>query len=207
MLLVSIGDNGPGIPDEQRDRIFNPFFTTKPVGQGTGLGLSLTDGIVREHGGLVRVESVVGAGATFIVELPLVGPHLEAVAPEVQTPSLRRTVLVVSADTGITDRARFLEDDGHDVAVAPSGELGLRRAGERRWDVVLLDMRVPDMSPSRFYARLVAQAPRVAERVLFVSDPDAGGEAEWVRGTGRASLARPLTHEALLAALRSGTGH
>jgi PAS domain S-box-containing protein len=207
MILVSIGDNGPGIPDDQRDRIFNPFFTTKPVGQGTGLGLSLTDGIVREHGGRIRVESAPGAGATFIVELPLTGPHLEVMPTEAESTSLRRAVLVVSADTFVTDRARLLEDDGHDVAVAPSGELGLRRAGERRWDVVLLDMRVPDMSPSRFYARLVAQAPRVAERVIFVADTDGGGEADWVRGTGRTSLPRPLTHDALLAALRSGAGH
>ena len=207
MILVSIGDNGPGIPDDQRDRIFNPFFTTKPVGQGTGLGLSLTDGIVREHGGRIRVESAPGAGATFIVELPLVGPHIETVVEEAGVASLRRAVLVVSADATVTDRSRVLEDDGHDVAVAPSGEMGLRRASERRWDMVLLDMRVPDMSPSRFYARLVAQAPRVAERVIFVAETEGGVEADWVRGTGRTSLARPLTHDALLAALRSGAGH
>ncbi len=203
MILVSIGDNGPGIPDDQRDRIFNPFFTTKPVGQGTGLGLSLSDGIVREHGGRIRVESAPGAGATFIVELPLVGPSVEA---PVEIPSLRRAVLVVSGDRVVTDRVRLLEDDGHDVAIAPSGELGLRRAGERRWDAVLLDMRVNDMSPTRFYARLVAQAPRVAERVIFVADPDVG-EADWVRSTGRSSLRQPLTHDALLAALRSGAMH
>jgi two-component system NtrC family sensor kinase len=206
MLLVSIGDNGPGIPDDQRDRIFNPFFTTKPVGQGTGLGLSLTDGIVREHGGRIRVESAVGAGATFIVELPLTGPHLEPQAGEDEGPSLRRTVLVVSADHTVTDPARTLEDDGHDVALAPSGELGLRRASERRWDLVVLDTHVPDMSPSRFYARLVAQAPRVAERVLFVCDADAGAELDWIAGTGRATVARPVTHEALLMALRTGAG-
>ena len=203
MLLVSIGDNGPGIADDQRDRIFNPFFTTKPVGQGTGLGLSLSDGIVREHGGRIRVESAPGAGATFLVELPLVGPDRDA-AEAPHAPSLRRSILVVSADTMIADTARMLEDDGHEVALAPSGEVALRRAGERRWDLVVLDMRVPDMSPSRFYARLVALAPPVAERVVFMSDADDGAEADWVKGTGRSRLARPLSHDALLAALRSG---
>ena len=173
------------------------------MGQGTGLGLSLSDGIVREHGGRIRVESAPGAGATFLVELPLVGPDRDA-AEAPHAPSLRRSILVVSADTMIADTARMLEDDGHEVALAPSGEVALRRAGERRWDLVVLDMRVPDMSPSRFYARLVALAPPVAERVVFMSDADDGAEADWVKGTGRSRLARPLSHDALLAALRSG---
>lgn len=71
-LVIAVSDSGPGVPPEQRDRIFNPFFTTKPVGQGTGLGLSISDGIVREHGGRIRVESQGGEGATFVVEVPLV---------------------------------------------------------------------------------------------------------------------------------------
>ena len=70
-LVIAVSDSGPGVAEEQRDRIFNPFFTTKPVGQGTGLGLSISDGIVREHGGRIRVESQPGQGATFIVELPI----------------------------------------------------------------------------------------------------------------------------------------
>ena len=70
-LMASVEDTGPGIPAESADRIFEPFYTTKSVGEGTGLGLSITDGIVRAHGGEIRVESRPGAGATFIVELPL----------------------------------------------------------------------------------------------------------------------------------------
>jgi two-component system NtrC family sensor kinase len=72
-LVIAVSDTGPGIRPEHRDRIFNPFYTTKPVGQGTGLGLSISDGIVREHGGRIRVESQPGEGATFLVELPVAG--------------------------------------------------------------------------------------------------------------------------------------
>jgi PAS domain S-box-containing protein len=71
-LRVSISDNGPGISEEHLTRIFDPFFTTKPVGEGTGLGLSLSFGIIKEHGGSIRAESTPGQGATFIIELPVV---------------------------------------------------------------------------------------------------------------------------------------
>jgi two-component system NtrC family sensor kinase len=70
-LKVSISDDGPGIPPEKVNRVFDPFYTTKDVGEGTGLGLSICHGIIREHGGEIYVESSQGRGATFIVELPV----------------------------------------------------------------------------------------------------------------------------------------
>ncbi len=69
-VLISVKDNGPGIPDNIKDKIFQPFFTTKPTGQGTGLGLSLSYDIVKAHGGEIKVESADGAGTDFIVLLP-----------------------------------------------------------------------------------------------------------------------------------------
>lgn len=71
---VRISDSGCGIPEENLSKIFDPFFTTKPVGEGTGLGLSITYDIIKAHGGHIRVESKVGSGATFIIELPIVIP-------------------------------------------------------------------------------------------------------------------------------------
>jgi PAS domain S-box-containing protein len=73
-IILMVADTGPGIPAEVQPRIFEPFFTTKPPGQGTGLGLSLCQGIIDSHGGTMRVESQPGRGAAFIVELP-VGTH------------------------------------------------------------------------------------------------------------------------------------
>ncbi|MGB6038048.1 MAG: ATP-binding protein, partial [Cryomorphaceae bacterium] len=68
--LIAISDNGPGIPDEIKDKIFQPFFTTKPTGQGTGLGLSLSYDIVKAHGGRLEIESG-EEGATFNIHLAL----------------------------------------------------------------------------------------------------------------------------------------
>lgn len=73
-IVIGISDNGRGIPEQVRGRIFDPFFSTKPVGEGSGLGLSMTYGIITEHGGTVRVESTEGEGSTFIIELPINKP-------------------------------------------------------------------------------------------------------------------------------------
>lgn len=69
-LIITIRDNGPGIPDENRNMIFNPFFTTKPTGEGAGLGLSISTDIVMAHGGTILCESEVGAGSIFVVSIP-----------------------------------------------------------------------------------------------------------------------------------------
>jgi ligand-binding sensor domain-containing protein/signal transduction histidine kinase len=69
-IEISVKDNGPGIPDNIKDKIFQPFFTTKPTGQGTGLGLSLAYDIVKAHGGEIRIESKEGEGSAFLIQLP-----------------------------------------------------------------------------------------------------------------------------------------
>jgi signal transduction histidine kinase len=71
-VRLEFSDDGPGIPEDVRSRIFDPFFTTKPVGEGTGLGLSLSHGIIERHGGVIAVESLPGQGTTFVIDLPLV---------------------------------------------------------------------------------------------------------------------------------------
>jgi len=71
-ILISVRDNGPGIPSNIVDKIFQPFFTTKPTGQGTGLGLSLAYDIVKAHGGELKVKTKEGEGSEFIVQLPVV---------------------------------------------------------------------------------------------------------------------------------------
>jgi two-component system NtrC family sensor kinase len=71
-VLISVRDNGPGIPQKILDKIFQPFFTTKPTGQGTGLGLSLSYDIVKAHGGEVKVETKEGEGSTFSIQIPIV---------------------------------------------------------------------------------------------------------------------------------------
>jgi len=79
MAIVEVADTGPGIHPAHIDRIWDPFFTTKPVGKGTGLGLSITQRVVSRHGGRIQVESTLGQGARFTVELPIAGPGGDSV--------------------------------------------------------------------------------------------------------------------------------
>jgi signal transduction histidine kinase len=74
-VRLEFEDDGPGIPEAVRDRVFEPFFTTKPVGQGTGLGLSLSHGIVERHGGRIWCDSERGGGTRFVIELPVAPPQ------------------------------------------------------------------------------------------------------------------------------------
>jgi two-component system NtrC family sensor kinase len=74
---ISVLDNGCGIPQANLQRIFDPFFTSKEVGKGTGLGLSVSYGIVKAHGGKITVESTVGEGTVFHVQLPIVSPFID----------------------------------------------------------------------------------------------------------------------------------
>jgi two-component system NtrC family sensor kinase len=76
-IRVEIADDGSGIPDEVKSRIFDPFFTTKPIGAGTGLGLSLSHGIIERHAGVLSVESESGVGTTFRIDLPLEVPPVD----------------------------------------------------------------------------------------------------------------------------------
>ena len=78
MVVISMIDTGCGISERNLKRIFDPFFTSKDVGRGTGLGLSVSHGIVEAHGGLIEVESKVGEGSTFRVFLPLTPPPAES---------------------------------------------------------------------------------------------------------------------------------
>ena len=94
-VVASISDSGPGIPEELLGRIFEPFYSSKPEGEGTGLGLSISDSIIREHGGRIRVHSCVGEGATFSVELPLLGSARHSDVGRLAAGSIEATSCVV----------------------------------------------------------------------------------------------------------------
>ena len=92
-ICVSFKDDGPGIAKENLEKVFDPFFTTRDAGQGTGLGLSVCHGIIAEHNGHIYGESELGKGATFVVELPLVSEPEQSEVPEAAEPATKETPL------------------------------------------------------------------------------------------------------------------
>ncbi|MDQ4080613.1 MAG: PAS domain S-box protein, partial [Gemmatimonadota bacterium] len=200
LIVASVGDTGPGIPPDELDQIFNPFFTTKPVGEGTGLGLSISDAIIREHGGQMRVSSRAGAGAVFIVELPIV--HAPAprtgeipIAPVISAQP--RTMLIVDDEPAIRAAlSLFLEREGHTVDAVATGSEALEHARTRRYDAILLDLRMPDMAGDEVFAELQASDPEHASRVVFATgDVDSVGARSFLEQAGRPYICKPFALE------------
>ena len=207
-LILSVKDNGPGIAPEQRDRIFNPFFTTKPVGQGTGLGLSISDGIIREHGGRIRVESTLGGGATFIVELPLVPPPERAasvVSPMSAPDTTPRRMLVVDDEPAMRSViSGFLTSIGHVVSVAANAGEARAHLATTEYDVVLLDLRMPEVGGETLFRELRECDARHARRVVFVTgDLQSEEVLRFLHETGQPVVAKPFQLDDLAAVVAS----
>ncbi|MDX1388844.1 MAG: ATP-binding protein, partial [Acidobacteriota bacterium] len=149
-VALEVGDDGPGIPRENRNRIFDPFFTTKPAGLGTGLGLSLVHSIVSAHRGTIRVGSAEGGGALFRIELPAGRAPRTATGkadPSPPRPPDRRgRVLVVDDEPAV---ARLIEEalaaDGHEVRRTGDREDALTLMAGHDFDVIVLDLKMPGM--------------------------------------------------------------
>ena len=198
-ISVQVEDDGPGIPAEHLSRIFDPFFTTKPAGEGTGLGLSLSIGIVESHGGRVRAENIAGGGVRFTVTLPVVeGPGVaEGAATPVPQVTRRARVLVVDDN----DELRGLVTEvvnglGHEVEETASGQDAVARLARDDYDVVLLDIRLPDLDGKAIWGRLVADRPALAARVIFMTGDTMSDETQtFLTQAGRPVLTKPLTIE------------
>jgi CheY-like chemotaxis protein len=168
--MLRIADNGPGIAPDHLERIFDPFFTTKSPGGGMGLGLSLVHRIVTEHDGQVKVDSVPGTGAAFIVSLPPARPAQAAspVPVEEQAPKLR--ILVVDDEEPIRHALlRFLRRRGHTVDAASDGREALQLIGAHTYDIILTDLRVPGMGGELLLDTLRERDPSAARRVMFMT--------------------------------------
>jgi PAS domain S-box-containing protein len=209
-VLVRVGDTGSGIAPEHLPRIFDPFFTTKEVGRGTGLGLSVSHGIVTGHGGRIWAESAPGRGTSFFVQLPPVTEGaVEAAEPPLPIrPAIGRDILVVDDEAEVRDvLTELLDLDGHQVDAVGSGEEALARLRQRRYDVVLTDVRMPGLDGHALYRRLAAEQPELLGRVIFVTGDTVSPETQaLLEETRLPHLAKPVALEALRAAVAQVCG-
>lgn len=167
-LLLSVSDDGPGMNEQTRARIFEPFFTTKSVERGTGLGLSVVDGVVRQHGGSVHVYSEPGQGTTFKLFIPIgeVPEQVELPRPRARTGD--EMILVVDDDAHVRKTVeRVLRRAGFAVLVASSGEGGLEALRQEKVDLLLTDIVLPGIDGVELGRQ--AQALRPDLRVRFMT--------------------------------------
>jgi PAS domain S-box-containing protein len=154
-VLIAVKDNGTGIPPELLSRIFDAFFSTKQIGEGTGLGLFISQGIVKDAGGTLSVTSTVGVGTTFEVRLP-VAQNTFTGSANTPVPTRRRArVLVVDDEPSILRSLERLLGKQHDLTVAHSGNEALDLlASGLEFDLVLCDLMMPELSGIDVWERL-----------------------------------------------------
>ncbi len=205
-VLLTVADNGSGIPRELIDRIFDPFFTTKVAGKGTGLGLSTVMGIMKAHGGFLQVQSELGRGTEFSLYFPSVAGSVKTpvVAATVEMPlGHGETILVIDDEPAVREVvSSLLKVYGYETLVAEDGESGIAlfRAQQPDVGVVVTDMMMPGIQGPQVIrelrsinpdVRVVAMSGVITERGEISEDP------------GRlVFLAKPMTGAELLSAVR-----
>jgi PAS domain S-box-containing protein len=216
-VTLTVADSGPGISPALQTRIFEPFFTIKPPGVGTGLGLSLCRGIIEGHGGSIEVRNDVGHGATFIVTLPAEpAPAITAEVPAMDSPVSmgEKVILIVDDEAGIRSAlAYLLRRDGHEVDTATNGALALEKLQARSFDLILCDLRMPDLDGPGLYRALQERAPQLLQRFIFLTGDTLSAETrDFLEAVGVPRLTKPFTAaearrvvEQVLRALRRAT--
>ncbi|MDY6950756.1 MAG: PAS domain S-box protein [Thermodesulfobacteriota bacterium] len=164
-VILTVKDTGHGVDPSIAERIFEPYFTTKEVGQGSGMGLAVAHGIVRSHGGAITLESVPGRGATFRVLLPRVEGEAEpdALSSEAIVGG-RERILFVDDEASLVGLARtMLKRMGYDVVTARGSleALDVFRNGPDRFDLVITDMTMPHMTGDRLAEELMRIRPDI----------------------------------------------
>ena len=199
-VTVTVTDNGPGIDPAIQGRIFEPFFTTKEVGKGTGLGLASAYAIVADHRGQLRCESSLGAGCTFVVELPVADEAVTSpsrVEPIAPTRRGSERILLIDDEPLVRRALRgVLEQSGFAVREAVDGNEGLQVLEQEPVDLVVLDRSMPQMSGEQFMARRGPRARRVP--VLLLTGCPAEAEVDGVA----AVMVKPARTAELVATLR-----
>lgn len=203
-VLLWVRDEGCGMDDATRARIFEPFFSTKPHGEGTGLGLAVVHGIVRAHGGGILVESEPGRGSTFSVYLPATpsGPPPKApAAPPAPHAVASPRVLYVDDDEALLELAEHaFRRLGYQVTcfASPVDALAAFREAPEAFDLVVTDQRMPKMLGEDLVAALVEVRPAVP--VVLMSGHLTEKDAARIRARGaRALVEKPMTVDELVA--------
>jgi CheY-like chemotaxis protein len=206
-VILAVTDTGTGIEEETMKHIFEPFFTTKEAGQGTGLGLPMVYGIIRNHGGFIQCLGRPGKGASFRIYLPVIETDDIALpGEEIQAPrGGTETILLVDDEGPVLDLGgKILTTFGYTVLTAVNGEEAIETYRSERdgIDMVILDMIMPGIGGLKCLKELLAMDSGV--KVLISSGFSSGGTTREVVDAGAKGLIRkPYTVNQLLRVVRA----
>lgn len=175
----SVEDNGPGVPEPIRHRIFESYFTTKPVGVGTGIGLSISKSIIERHEGHIWFENVEPHGVRFVVALPrIVSAGAAAAEGRAKSTGLRHALIIDDEPDVAASLSDILELMGIKSRVVRDWQSAAEALSGRQLDIVFSDLRMPGMSGTDIYRRLQIERPALARRFVIVTGDLVGARAE-----------------------------
>jgi PAS domain S-box-containing protein len=205
-VRLSVSDTGHGMDEETLHHIFEPFYTTKETGRGTGLGLAMVYGIVQQHNGHIKCHSKVGAGTTFKIYLPVVPVEAESVSPANRLTLARgtETILLVDDEEHVRELGkRILDRSGYTVLTAVNGRdaLEVYKAEENQISLVILDLLMPEMGGRQCFQELMKINSQA--RVLVASGYTSGGTLKDVTELGATGfVSKPYGMTQLLQTVR-----
>lgn len=194
-VVLEVADSGPGVPPDIREHIFDPYFTTKPVGAGTGIGLSISHRVIESHGGRISVEDRPGGGALFRVVLPVRDAGTLPAGAGENGRSGGLSILVVDDEIDVArSLAEILDDMGHRTCVRDSSAAALADLDRIRFDAVFVDLRMPGIDGAELRARIAARDPALAARTIIVTGDVVAGPRAAIQGSEAAILLeKPFT--------------
>ena len=207
VLCLSISDTGIGMDEETQQRVYDPFFTTKRTGRGTGLGLYIVHTAVSNHGGQVRLYSELGRGTRISVYLPITRGRLVTDAPPQADPRGIGTILVIDDEAAVREMCKdLLSSLGYTVLTAGDGEEGVQlyRTAQHRIDLVVLDMVMPKMDGPEVFEQL--RRIRTDVRVILCSGYSPSGYAGidcLIAAGARSFVQKPFTLHAISTAIKA----
>mgnify|MGYP001215858743 CR=1 FL=1 len=196
-IEITISDNGPGIPEDIKGKVFDPFFTTREPGKGTGLGLSVSYGIVKKHGGEIFVQDGAEEGARFVIDLPVVEPYggeADSAAGRDRIMKMKnKRVLIVEDEVIMTSLLKtVLEEQGHIADIASCGRDAIRNRDLGQYDLIVCDLRLPDINGMELFEELKRRYPDIADKVFFITGDTSRKTKTFLDKSGNPYLLKPF---------------
>lgn len=221
-IVIEVADNGSGIRPDDVTKLFDPFFTTRTVGEGSGLGLSVCYGIVREHGGNIEAQNRASGGALFTVELPVTADaevsddywldvpssetdderHDRVPLPPAAVPRQARALVVDDEESNAALVRRALDQAGYQVESTTLSRRALVMIERTAYDVIIADVRMPELSGQELYTRACQIRPEVARRFIFITgDIDGDDTLKFLESSRCGYFMKPFNLERLTTAV------